>query len=87
MRILAFWLRISENDCMTKRSLKFSDQIRKAVDASGLSRYRICKEIDIAESLMSRFMAGKSWLGQGTLDALANLLRLHVSAEKRPKKG
>jgi hypothetical protein len=71
---------------MGKRFLKFSDEIRKAVDASGLTRYRICKEISIAQSLMSRFMAGKSWLGQGTLDALAKLLDLHV-AERRQRKG
>jgi transcriptional regulator with XRE-family HTH domain len=71
---------------MAKRFLKFSDEIRKAVDASGLTRYRICKEIGIAQSLMSRFMAGKSWLGQGTLDALAKLLDLHI-AGKGQKKG
>ena len=32
--------------------------------------------------LLSRFMAGK-WLGQGTLDALAALLDLHVATGKK----
>jgi transcriptional regulator with XRE-family HTH domain len=68
---------------MAKRFLKFSDEIRNAVDASGLTRYRICKEIGIAQSLMSRFMAGTSWLGQGTLDALAKLLDIHVAAKQQ----
>jgi hypothetical protein len=68
-----------------KRSGKFSDELRHAVDDSGLSRYRIAKMLDVSESLLSRFMSG-AWLGQETLDALAKLLDLHVTASKRPKK-
>jgi transcriptional regulator with XRE-family HTH domain len=70
---------------MGKKRLKFSDQLRRAVDASGLSRYRIAKTLGLSESLLSRFMSGK-WLGQETLDALAELLDLHVVAGKQPKK-
>jgi len=32
---------------------------------------------------MSRFMSGENWLGQDTLDALAELLDFHVAASKR----
>lgn len=71
---------------MAKKRVKFSDEIRRAVDACGRSRYALCKELGIAESLMSRFMAGKGWLGQGNLDALAELLGLHVTADKLPRK-
>ena len=60
------------------RPKTFSDQIRHAVDASGLSRYRICKEIDITESTMSRFMNGKGGLSMTSLDRLAALLGLAV---------
>jgi transcriptional regulator with XRE-family HTH domain len=70
---------------MARKSAKFSDQLRRAVDASGLSRYRIAKLLGVSESLLSRFMAGK-WLGQESLDALAALLDLHVAAGKRPRK-
>jgi transcriptional regulator with XRE-family HTH domain len=70
---------------MARRGLKFSDQLRQAVDASGLSRYRIAKLLGVSESLLSRFMSGK-WLGQENLDALAALLDLRVAAGKRPKK-
>jgi transcriptional regulator with XRE-family HTH domain len=67
---------------MARKRLRFSDQLRRAVDASGLSRYRIAKLLDVSESLLSRFMAGR-WLGQQTLDALAALLDLHVATGKK----
>jgi hypothetical protein len=35
-----------------------SQQLREAIDASEMSRYRICKEIGLPESTMSHFMAG-----------------------------
>jgi transcriptional regulator with XRE-family HTH domain len=66
--------------------MKLSDQIRRAVDASGLSRYRIAKEIGVAESTMSRFMAG-SGLETANLDALADLLGLDITVGKKAKKG
>jgi transcriptional regulator with XRE-family HTH domain len=71
---------------MAARRIRLSDQVRKAVDASGLSRYRIAKELGIAESTMSRFMAGKGGLSMEYLDALADLLRLNICAERRPAK-
>ena len=68
------------------KKLTLTDEIRQAVDASGMSRYRICKRLDIAESTLSRFMSGKAGLSLDTLDRLANLLDLHLAAGKRPKK-
>jgi predicted XRE-type DNA-binding protein len=43
---------------MARRARKLSDQIRLAIDASGMSRYAICKALDLDQSTMSRFMAG-----------------------------
>jgi hypothetical protein len=71
---------------MAKNRARFSDEIRAAVERSGLSRYAICKALSIPPSSMPRFMSGKNWLGQDTLDALAELLDLHIAAGKRPKK-
>jgi predicted XRE-type DNA-binding protein len=70
---------------MSKERSKLSDQIRQAVDDSGLSRYRICKTLEIAESTMSRFMAGKGGLSLEVLDALADLLNLNLKVTKRRK--
>jgi transcriptional regulator with XRE-family HTH domain len=71
---------------MARNSLTLTDEIRLAVDASGLSRYRICKTLGIAESMLSRFMSGKAGLSLDTLDRLAKLLDLHLAAAKRSKK-
>lgn len=65
---------------MTKTRVKLSDQVRRAVDDSGLSRYRICKLAGIDEGSFSRFMAGKVGLSLPTLDALADVLGLDVVA-------
>jgi transcriptional regulator with XRE-family HTH domain len=63
---------------MARKRLKFSDQLRRAVDASGLSRYRIAKLLGVSESLLSRFMSGKGGLSLDTLDALAARLDLRI---------
>jgi transcriptional regulator with XRE-family HTH domain len=69
---------------MAKGRNKFSDQLRRAVDDCGISRYRLAKMLGVSQSLLSRFMAG-NWLGQATLDSLAEFLDLHVAIGKRQK--
>jgi transcriptional regulator with XRE-family HTH domain len=66
-----------------------SDQIRAAVDDSGMSRYAICKAIGLNQGAMSRFMSGKSGISLGALDRLAELLNLSIVAEppRGPKGG
>lgn len=66
--------------------VKLSDQVRRAVEECGLSRYRISKTLDIAESTMSRFMTGKGGLSLEVLDALADLLNLNITTAKRRTK-
>jgi hypothetical protein len=67
---------------MAKKREKLSDQIRRAVDASGRSRYRICKDAGILQSVMSRFMSGQGGLSTERLDALADLLDLNITVGK-----
>jgi transcriptional regulator with XRE-family HTH domain len=71
---------------MAKKRTKLSDEIRRAVEASGRSRYAICKELGILQSSLSRFMSGKGGLTMASLDALAELLDLHLATDKRPEK-
>jgi hypothetical protein len=68
---------------MARKRVKLSDQIRQAVDASGMSRYRICKTLGIAESTLSRFMSGKGGLSQEYIDGVADLLVLNIVAGNR----
>jgi hypothetical protein len=65
---------------MSTRRIKLSDQIRRAVDASDATRYRIAKTIDLDHAVMSKFMAGKTGLSMKNLDALADALGLDVVA-------
>lgn len=63
-----------------------SQQLREAIDASGMSRYRICKEIGLSESTMSHFMAEHCGLSLTTVDRLGELLGLTIVAETKPQK-
>jgi predicted transcriptional regulator len=71
------------NGDMGSKRPSFSDELRSAVDASGMSRYRIAQLLGIAESTLSRFMSGERGLTMKCLDALAQLLDLHVAAAKK----
>ena len=62
-----------------------SQQLRDAIDVSGLSRYRICKEIGLPESTMSHFMAGDCGLSLATVDRLGELLGLRIVAATKPR--
>ena len=66
--------------------VKLTDQLREAIDASGLSRYAVCKAIGVDQSTISRFMAGKAGLALDTVDKLGELLGLKLVATKKPAK-
>lgn len=63
-----------------------SGQLRRAIERSGMSRYRICKQIGLAESAMSRFMSSERGLSMEVLDRLFPLLNLRVVVEQLGKK-
>jgi transcriptional regulator with XRE-family HTH domain len=58
--------------------------LRHAIDASGMSRYAIAKAIGLDQSVLSRFMAGKSGLSVETIDNIGALLGLRIVADKKP---
>jgi transcriptional regulator with XRE-family HTH domain len=68
------------------RDKPFSQQIRDAVDASGMSRYAICCAIGLDQGAMSRFMSGKAGLSLEILDRLAPVLRMGIKIKRRRRK-
>jgi transcriptional regulator with XRE-family HTH domain len=62
----------------------FSDQVRRAIDGSGLTRYAICQRIGLDQATMSRFMKGQGGLSMEVLDRLAPVLGLAVVTRSEP---
>lgn len=71
---------------MTPKRGKFSEQIRKAVEASGMSRYAISARTKIDQAALSRFVHGKCGLSLANLDALAEVLKLDVVVRREERK-
>lgn len=65
---------------MGKRRARLTDQLRRAIDGSGMSRYRVCKVVGMSEATMSRFMSGKGGLSMDMLDRLGEALNLKLVA-------
>ena len=73
---------------MKAKPTKFSDQIRKAVMESGVTRYAIFKATGIDQGTLSKFVHGQVGLSMDSLDALADMLGLKIVARRRKgKKG
>lgn len=65
---------------------QFTDEIRKAIDDCGLSRYAICKLAKVDQGNFSKFMAGGG-LSFETLDRVAKSIGLHARIIKPRKAG
>lgn len=63
----------------------FSDQIRQAVDDSGLTRYRICKTTGIDQSALGKFCAGERGLSLESLDLIAECIGMVAKLERKGK--
>ena len=66
-----------------------SDELRQAIERSGLSRYSIWQQTGIYQGSLSKFMDGERGLGLESIDKLADLLGLHIctadAKQSRPK--
>lgn len=69
---------------MSRRRL--TNELRAAIDASAMSRYAICRAIDLDPAVMSRFMSRQRGLSLDTLDKIARLLDLHIIKGKHQRK-
>ncbi len=64
---------------------KLSEQLRRFVVASGMTRYQIAKLTGLTESTLSRFVVGGMTPRMATADKLAKLLDLELHRKTRRK--
>lgn len=70
-----------------KKQMSLSDELRQAVERSGLSRYSIWQQTGIDQGSLSKFMDGERGLGLESIDKLADLLGLHIcTADAKPRR-
>ncbi|MHB1035127.1 MAG: hypothetical protein ACYC35_28750 [Pirellulales bacterium] len=71
-----------------KRSDLLTDQLRDAIDASGLTRYAIFRATGISQCTLSKFYLGQRGLSMEALNKLGQCLGLRIVAKKpTAKKG
>ncbi len=74
-----------------KRSNLLTDQLRNAIDDSGITRYRIAKETGISESALAQFYNGHRGLSMEAMNALGKFLKLTIHSPQiegmKPRKG
>ena len=71
-----------------KTGRKLTDQLRQAIDDSGVTRYQIAKETGIDESALAKFYNGRRGLSMEALNALGEYLDLTITMRRKPgKKG
>jgi predicted transcriptional regulator len=72
----------------TKRPEKLSDQLRRLVEESPMSRYEISKRTGIAASTLCKLVQGERGVSTESWDKLGECLNLRLVADKpRAKKG
>lgn len=68
-----------------KRSNLLTDQLRQAIDDSGLTRYRIAQETGISEATLALFYNRHRGLSMKALDALGEFLKLNITLGRKPE--
>ena len=63
-------------------SMSVSDQVRKLIAESPVSRHRLCKLAQVNAGSMAEFIAGRRGLSMETLDAVGLALGFKVTADK-----
>lgn len=68
-----------------KRTRLLTDQLRQAIDDSGLTRYRIARATGIDESALAKFYNGRRGLSMEALNALGEYLQLTITLGRKPE--
>lgn len=62
------------------------DEIRRAIEASGLTRYQIAKDTGVAQSQLSRLVNGERGLSVEAIEQLAHYLDLEIVIRRKRRK-
>ena len=62
---------------------RVSDQLRAAIKASAMSRYRISQLTGVDQAVLSKFMAGTVRLSQQSIDAICEVLELELTGKRK----
>jgi len=60
--------------------------LRRAIDDSGMTRYRIDQETGISEATLSKFYLGQRGLSMEALNALGDCLQVTIHVGRKPDK-
>jgi transcriptional regulator with XRE-family HTH domain len=66
-----------------RKRTRLSDQLRRIVEESDVTRYRLSKETGITQSTLSRFVSGERGLSIEAMDALGEFFQLEF-VSRRP---
>jgi len=62
-----------------------SAQLRRLIENSGISRYRLAKWMGVEQSALSRFVSGERGLSMKALDKLGKVLDLEIVSRRGDK--
>lgn len=68
------------------RTNLLTDQLRQAIDDSGLTRYRIAQETGVSETTLAQFYNGHRGLSMEAMNAIGECLQLTIKLGRKPAK-
>jgi len=63
-----------------------TDQLRKAIESAGVSRYEIARQTGVAQQTLSKFVLRERGISLTALDAVAAYLGLELVKRKKTKR-
>lgn len=76
-------MKSSEEPMAKKPKPSLTDQLRAAIDQSGLTRYRIAQETGMSEASLCQFYSGKRGLSMENLNSLAECLQITIHVGRK----
>jgi predicted transcriptional regulator len=70
---------------MKPKASKLSDQLRRLIEESTLSRYEISKRTGIAESTLCKLVHGERGISTESWDRLGECLELELRPARKPR--